>query len=398
MDRIGNWNLSFLWFGAAISIAEILTGALIAPLGFVKGSIAIILGHIIGGIIFYLTGIIGAQTKLSALGTTRISFGNHGSILFSLINIMQLLGWTAVMIISSAKAINYLTDALLSTHNTQIACFFIGCLIFIWIGLGIKDATKVNGICVACLFAATIILMIAIVKAPVLETSFAGSNLTFGKAVELSIIMPLSWLPLISDYTRISADSKKGPLLAALAYFAGSVWMYVVGMMAAIYTGSADVAQILLFAGLGYIALLIVVFSTVTTVYLDVFSAGVSFSNIFSKANQKYFALFICALGTIIAAIIPIEEYENFLYLLGSVFAPLFAIILCDYYILGRKKIDNNSSNKWVSLLIWFCGFIIYRILLNYDFILGVSFPVILIVSITFLLVNKASTLRGREL
>ncbi len=55
--------LSFLalWFGAAISIAEILTGGLLAPLGFKSGLTAIIVGHIIGTAILILGGISGRK-------------------------------------------------------------------------------------------------------------------------------------------------------------------------------------------------------------------------------------------------------------------------------------------------------------------------------------------------
>ena len=34
-----------IWFGAAVSIAEILTGTYFAPLGFKKGILAILFGH-----------------------------------------------------------------------------------------------------------------------------------------------------------------------------------------------------------------------------------------------------------------------------------------------------------------------------------------------------------------
>ena len=49
-----------IWFGAAVSIAEILTGTYFAPLGFQKGLAAIIVGHIIGCMMFFLAGLIGA--------------------------------------------------------------------------------------------------------------------------------------------------------------------------------------------------------------------------------------------------------------------------------------------------------------------------------------------------
>ena len=48
-----------LWFGAGISIAEILTGMLVAPLGFIEGATAILIGHLIGGAVMFAAGLIG---------------------------------------------------------------------------------------------------------------------------------------------------------------------------------------------------------------------------------------------------------------------------------------------------------------------------------------------------
>jgi len=57
----------FLWFGAAVSIAEILTGGLLAPLGFQTGVTAIVLGHIVGTIILIAGGIIGTEERIPAI-------------------------------------------------------------------------------------------------------------------------------------------------------------------------------------------------------------------------------------------------------------------------------------------------------------------------------------------
>ena len=81
-----------IWFGAAVSIAEILTGTYFAALGFVKGLLAIILGHIIGCLLFFLSGLIGAKTEKSAMETVKISFGSKGSLFFAVLNILQLVG------------------------------------------------------------------------------------------------------------------------------------------------------------------------------------------------------------------------------------------------------------------------------------------------------------------
>ncbi len=90
-----------IWFGAAMSIAEILTGTFIAPLGFQRGILAIVLGHAIGCVLLYFAGLIGAKTGKSAMETVKTSFGDKGSLIFSSLNVLQLVGWTAVMIVSS---------------------------------------------------------------------------------------------------------------------------------------------------------------------------------------------------------------------------------------------------------------------------------------------------------
>ncbi len=84
-----------LWFGAAVSIAEILTGTFFAPLGFLNGLLAILIGHVIGCTLLYFAGLIGADRRMSSMESARISFGGKGSVVFSVLNVLQLIGWTA---------------------------------------------------------------------------------------------------------------------------------------------------------------------------------------------------------------------------------------------------------------------------------------------------------------
>ena len=104
--QLSGVNLFFLWFGAAVSVAEILTGGYLAELGAVKGLWAILLGHLAGTLLLVLAGLIGFRERLPAIMSTRISFGKQGSYLISLINILQLVGWTAIMIIEGGTAMN----------------------------------------------------------------------------------------------------------------------------------------------------------------------------------------------------------------------------------------------------------------------------------------------------
>ena len=139
--RTSIFENGLIWFGAGVSIAEILTGTYLAPLGFGKGLLAIILGHVIGCIMLFLAGVIGGMARRSAMETVKMSFGQKGSLLFSVLNVLQLVGWTAIMIYDGALA----ADGVLRTGR-WIWCLVIGALIILWIVIGITNLGKGNWI------------------------------------------------------------------------------------------------------------------------------------------------------------------------------------------------------------------------------------------------------------
>lgn len=382
-----------LWFGAAVSIAEIMTGTLLAPLGFTKGVAAILLGHTIGCVLLYFAGLIGTKSGVSAMESVRISFGTKGSHLFSVLNVLQLVGWTAVMIIGGARAMGVIANPVLGLEGELLWCLLIGLFVILWVVVGLKDLGKLNIFAVGGLFVLTIILSTVVFQGGIAKV--ASGALSFGQAVELSAAMPLSWLPLISDYTRHAKDDKGVPLISTLAYFIGSCWMYIIGLGAVLFTGQSDVAQIMLTAGLGIAGVLIVLLSTVTTTFLDVYSAGVSLANITQKVGEKWVSVLVGIIGTLIAMFTPIEQYENFLYLIGSVFAPMIAILITDFFIL--KKNSANERINLTNLILWLVGFIIYRQFMTIDTVFGSTLPVMIVISLLCILVNGGKQLCSKK-
>lgn len=378
--RTSLFENGLIWFGAAVSIAEILTGTYFAPLGFKKGLAAIIVGHIIGCMLLFFAGLIGSMVRKSAMETVKMSFGEKGSILFSACNIMQLVGWTAIMIYDGALAV----DGIFSTGR-WIWCLVIGILIIVWILIGITNLGKVNTVAMAALFIMTLILCRKIFT-DASPLGISNDSMTFGAAVELSVAMPLSWLPLISDYTRVAKKPLAATAVSAVVYCIVSCWMYIIGMGAAIYSGEYDIAQIMLKAG-GITGLLIIVFSTVTTTFLDAWSAGVSSEAISAKLKGKWIAIGTTVLGTIAAILYPMDNITDFLYLIGSIFTPMIAVQISDFFILKRDK--STKAFDISNLVIWVIGFILYRILMNVDFILGNTLPDMIITVIICVVVHK---------
>ena len=390
-NRTSVFSNGLIWFGAGVSLAEILTGTYFAPLGFGKAMAAILLGHFIGGIMMFAAGMVGAKERRSAMETVKMSFGEKGSLLFAILNVLQLIGWTSIMIYDGALA----ADGLLHT-GLWIWALVIGALIILWIVIGLTNLGKLNTIAMTALFILSLILF----KVIFFGTAVAGpivddGSLTFGAAVELAVAMPLSWLPLISDYTREAEKPFAATLVSVLTYSVVSIFMYMIGMGAAIFTGEYDIAQIMLKTGLGVVGLLIIVFSTVTTTFLDAYSAGVSSVSISSKIKEKWAAVVVTIIGTVAAMLYPMDNITNFLYLIGSVFAPMIAVQIADYFIL--KKADAAEKEfQWTNLLIWLIGFIAYRLLMHVDTPVGNTLPDMAITIVLCLIVGKIAS-RGKE-
>lgn len=358
---------SLIWFGAGVSLAEILTGTYLAPLGMKQGIAAIILGHVIGCVLLFLAGLIGGYARRSAMETVKMSFGEKGSLLFSFLNVLQLVGWTSIMIYDGALA----ADGIMATGR-WLWCLVIGGLILLWILIGIQNLGKINTVAMAALFLLTLVLS---------RVVFGGQGtavpteegMSFGAAVELSVAMPLSWLPLISDYTRAAEKPLQATAASAVVYGLVSSWMYVIGMGAAIITGEYDISMIMLRAGMGAAGLLIVVLSTVTTTFLDAYSAGVSSVSISGRISERWAAVTVTVVGTAAAILYPMDNITDFLYLIGSVFAPMIAIQIADFFFL--KKDCSEDGINVSNLVIWALGFVLYRVLMHVDTPVGNTLP-----------------------
>ena len=382
MKKTSTFQNSLIWFGAGVSLAEILTGTSFAPLGMAKGFAAIILGHIIGCALFFLAGLIGGRTGRSAMETVKMSFGHTGGLLFAFLNVLQLVGWTAIMIYDGALAIGGIFDA-----GHWIWCLVIGGLIIVWILVGITNLGLINKISMAALFILTLVLCKVIFFSGAPAGGDLGEAMSFGAAVELAVAMPLSWLPLISDYTREAEKPFQATLASTLTYGVVSCWMYVIGMGAAIYTGEYDIAQIMVKAGLGIAALVILVLSTVTTTFLDAWSAGISAESLSSKLNGKWTAVVVSVVGIAGAILFPMDDITGFLYLIGSVFAPMIAVQIADHFLLRRDSFGVSFDVR--NLIIWLVGFILYRLLMNVDIVVGYTLVDMVITVALCLIVDR---------
>ena len=367
--HITQLQFAMIWFGAALSIAEIMTGTYLAPLGLTQGLYAIILGHIIGGILLFGAGLIGGRLRQGSMNTTAFSFGPLGAKGFAFLNMLQLIGWTSIMIYDAMLALQELAPL-----SPMIWAIAIGALVILWLFIGLHNTGYIQAIVSILLLGLTIYMgahMIA--QWPNDNSLITSGDMSFIAALELSIAMPLSWLPLISDYTRESKQPFSASLTSATLYTVTSIVMYTLGLSAAIFGGGDSIITIMMNAGLGLAGLIVIIFSTVTTTFMDAYSAGVSSTTIYSRASSKGIAVIVTIIGTIAAILYPMDDITDFLYLIGSVFTPMIAILLADYFV-NHQQVQTTSAYL-VRGLIWVLSVGLYHYMLHSESTVGATLP-----------------------
>lgn len=363
-NRTGIFTNGIIWFGVAISVSEIEAGIQTATASSPSSLwIPLVLGHILGGILLFFIGLIGAKVRMNAMESTISTFGRYGSKFFAALNVMQLIAWVAVLNAQGALALVSLNLPI----SFEMTSVILAALVAIWVYIGLQRSSKVTTAVMAVLIALLAVLSVQIlmIGTPVGSTALFGSTkaLTFWNIFEISIAMPISWLPVISDYTKDAEKPVKATAASAIAYTIASLWMYFIGV-GVVNIGVNNIAQAILLMGLGTPGVIILVLSTVTTNFLATNSAGESAKAIYNKLDPKIVGVVVSIMSIIIAVSGIMNHYIGFLYLISSVFAPMAAVLLVSFYL------DDSYGEiipwKW-NLFSWLAGFIVYQITSSLD-------------------------------
>ncbi|MBW2120980.1 MAG: putative hydroxymethylpyrimidine transporter CytX [Deltaproteobacteria bacterium] len=395
-----------LWAGAAVSLAEIWAGGILVPMGYAAGLVVILLGHVIGNTPLALGGLIGSRWGIPTMVSTRPAFGERGSYVAALLNIFQLIGWTAVMVwIGGQAAATFTKGSPIFTPRLWI--LLLGVVTTLWALVGHRfwkwlHRVAVTGLVILCIIMTYLVFREYGIQR-LLEHRATG-GLPFMLGLDYVIIMPISWLPLVCDYSRYAKNDGGSFWGTWLGYFFISSWMYLIGLAAALATGSdtpdAMVLELLVSFGLVIPAMVIVLFSTFTTTFLDIYSTAVSALNIFPRLGEKKGILIGGAVGTIVALVFgeyP-ETYTRFLEIIGYVFCPLFGVVLTDYFLVRRRTLLPDAlfahtaywyegGIHWKAMVSWAVGIGLFK--LGRDWQLGGAIPSFIIaVAVYFALVR----------
>jgi len=367
-DQIALW--SSLGVSLLLPVAAVFV---LRPFGFPELSLAaaltaVVVGSLVGSALLGLAAVPGARTGAPAMVLLRGLFGRTGSYLPTALNLLQCIGWASLEVLIIAEAAARLTDERLRPLYIVAA----GALATFMAVRPLRAVRAIRRYAVWLVLLATAYLLVRVVQEGLPDLG-AGSWSGFWPAMDVVIALPVSWAPLAADYARHSRSDRAafggafvGYGLASIAYFSLGV-LALVTVVGADATGSPyDVIAALLAVPAGALALAILAVDEVDEAFANVYSTAMSAHNVAPRLDRRWLAVGVGGAAVIVALAIDVVAYESFLLLIGSVFVPLFAVVVVEFFVVrgGRAAdwdVSRAARGHWLLLLPWLLGFVAYQ-------------------------------------
>ena len=367
---LGLADQTVLWANLGVSLLLPVTATFIltpdpsvAPLSLGAALVAILVGSLIGNVLLGLGALPGAETGAPSMVLLRGLLGRTGSYLPTALNLAQCIGWSVFEIVIIAEASARLTDESLRPLFVVLA----GGLATLMAIRPLAVVHALKRVAVWLVLASTVYLFVQVLRRP-LPPLWEGSWEGFWKAADLVIALSVSWIPLAADYSRHSRTGRDAFLGAFLGYFTSGTAFFALGVLALAGYGlqpGFDVIDALLAVPAGAVALLVLAVDEVDEAFANIYSTAVSAQNVVPRVDRRVLALGVGVAATIAALVFDIVAYENFLFLIGSVFVPLFGTFAAAYYVLDRGRpwdVSEGAPSRWWFLAPWAAGFVAYQL------------------------------------
>ena len=393
----GAFDAFSLWFSLGIGLLVLQAGAFLVPgLSLGAALAAIVTGSVLGALLLAAAGVVGADTGLSAMGSLRLALGKRGAAIPAVLNAIQLTGWGAFEIIAMRDSADALASQTFGVSNPVLWTLLFGVLATGLAIMGpvsfVRRFLRAWGLWLLLAGAGWLTWrLLAEHDLAALLAKAGTGEMSFGAGVDLVVAMPLSWLPLIADYTRFGRSPRGMFWGSAAGYLLANVWFMALGAGYALVAGGGQGMLLsALAASGGGIALLLIVIDETDNTFADIHSAAISTATLV-RVRSTRLALAFGAVCTVVALLAPMARYETFLLLIGSVFAPLFGVLLADHFIVRRRRGEAAApSVNLAGLAAWAVGVGAYQALSRAAPDVGATLPAFAAAAVVYLALHFA--------
>jgi NCS1 family nucleobase:cation symporter-1 len=345
-------------FGLALSLPEAVA--------------AIVAAAIVGNLLLGLGGLIGADARVPTMVLLRAPLGRRGSYLPTGLNIAQCLGWSVFELIIIATGASALSQHVLGFGGVAFWKILFGAVATGLAFLGPVGFVRryVRKFAIWVVIASLLYLCWWSLHGqhPIRLWHRGGAH-AFWPGFDLVLASIISWTPLVADYTRFTRTPRAGFLSAGLGYLVPTVPLFTLGAVIALSRHISEAPALLTAIAAGgvasVLALLALTVDESDEAFANVYSGAVSLQNLVPRVPQRLLVAGIAGIATLGALVIDLRNYQPFLYLLGSFFVPLFAVLLADWLLSGRHydrgRIFGSPEVRLEMIAAWLAGFCLYQ-------------------------------------
>jgi nucleobase:cation symporter-1, NCS1 family len=372
---LGGLDLGLLWGNLGVSLLVVVAGAILVPaLSLPAALVAILVGCLVGNLMLATAGAIGAQARVPSMVLMRAPLGARGSYLPTAVNVVQCLGWTVFELLVIATAAAALSDELFGFEGRWFWTLVFGAIALLLGLLGPIGVVR------------TVIRRFALWVVPLAVAYLGWWALTGGgleeawnrpgegglstwQGIDIVVGVTVSWIPLAADYTRFARTPRAAFWGTGVGYLVPDALLLALGAVVLLTRDIADAAALpAAVAAGGLVALLALLALTVAETdeaFANAYSGAVSLQNLLPRAPQRLLVVLTTTLGTIGALALELTSFQSFLFLLGSCFVPLFAVLLADWLASGRlydqADVFGAEPVRAGMIAAWVAGFAAYQ-------------------------------------
>jgi putative hydroxymethylpyrimidine transporter CytX len=372
---LGGVETGLLWGNLGVSLLVIVAGALLVPaLSLPSALVAIVVGCVIGNAMLAVAGMIGADARVPGMALMRAPLGRHGSLLPTSVNVLQGIGWTIFELLVIATAAAALSDELFGFRAQRLWTVVFGICALVLALLGPIGFVRrfirrfaVWAVPLAVLYLTWWALDGADLSG--LWHAKGEGGLSVWQGADIVVGITVSWVPYAADYTRFSRTRRGALGGTGIGYFVPDVWLLALGAVLVLSRQIDDAAALPAAVAAGGFAAIVALFALLVTetdeAFANAYSAAVSLQNAFPRVPQATLIVLVTAIATAGALVVDMANYYDFLLLLGSVFVPLFAVLLADWLANGAHYAPEDvfDAPPWRPGLIaaWIAGIALYQ-------------------------------------
>jgi NCS1 family nucleobase:cation symporter-1 len=369
-----------LWANLSVSLLVIVAGAfLVLPtsqfglaLSLPVALGAIVAAAAVGNLLLALGGLIGADARVPTMVLLRAPLGRRGSYLPTGLNVVQCLGWSIFELIIIATGASALSEHVFGFGGVAFWKILFGAVATALAFLGPVGFVRkyVRKFAVWFVIASLLYLCWWSLhgRHPVRLWHESGAS-DFWPGFDLVLASIISWTPLVADYTRFSRSRSAGFWGAGLGYFVPTIPLFALGAVIAMSRHISEAPALLTAVAAGgaasVLALLALTVDESDEAFANVYSGAVSIQNLLPRVPQRILVAGVAAVATVGALLVDLRNYQPFLYLLGSFFVPLFAVLLADWLLAGRRYARDDvfhAPELRVEMIVaWLAGFCLYQ-------------------------------------